>query len=192
LFHVHNGAGRLSKFAGHNILTFQKSIMQIEQSPNAKAPLLCWDLFCLGYNSILEGATQYQQSVTTIKQIAKTNKWTGQQMLEAIDNIPRYVILITDHLQRISFTGRGFYEMTGYTFSDAKGRNPNFLQGPGTNRKNTGIIKELLGSKEPTEMIIENYRRNGEMYLCKIIIKPVVNANNKLVNYIAYEQEIAA
>ena len=82
--------------------------------------------------------------------------------------------------------------MTGYTFEEAKGKNPNFLQGAATNKKNTGVIKKQLVYNEPTEMVLENYRRNGEMYLCKIIIHPIFNSSRKLVNYIAYEQEIAA
>ncbi len=161
-------------------------------SNNSKAPLLSWDIFSVKYNSLMADAARHQQSVTAIKQIAKLNKWTKQQTFEAIENINQYVIVITDHLQRISFTGKGFFEMTGYTFDEAIGKNPKFLQGPATNREHTSLVKEQLNHNETTEIILENYRKNGEIYLCKIIIKPVVNINNKLVNYIAYEQEIAA
>lgn len=161
-------------------------------SNNSKAPLLSWDIFSVKYNSLMADAARHQQSVTAIKQIAKFNKWTKQQTFEAIENINQYVIVITDHLQRISFTGKGFFEMTGYTFDEARGKNPKFLQGPATNKEHTSLVKGQLNQNETTEIILENYRKNGEIYLCKIIIKPVVNINNKLVNYIAYEQEIAA
>ncbi len=161
-------------------------------SKNAKAPLLSWDIFSLKYNSLMADGARHQQSVTAIKQIAKLNKWNKQQTFDAIENINQYVIIITDQLQRISFTGLGFYEMTGYTSDEALGKNPKFLQGPATNKKNTSLVKEHLNQNEKTEIILENYRKNGEIYLCKIIITPVVNINNKLVNYIAYEQEIAA
>jgi len=137
-------------------------------------------------------ATKHQESVIAIKQIAKTNKWSKKQTLEAIDNIQQYVIVITDHLQKIAFAGKGFQEMTGYTFEEAKGRNPKFLQGAATNKSKTSAVKEQLTHHETTEIILENYRKNGEIYLCKIIIKPVFNINEKLVNFIAYEQEIAA
>ena len=95
-------------------------------------------------------------------------------------------------LQQISFTGKGFQEMTGYTFNEVKGRNPNFLQGAATNKKKTQGVKEQLNHNETMEIVLENYRKNGELYLCKIIIKPILNIHQKLVNYIAYEQEIAA
>ncbi|MEP7143168.1 MAG: hypothetical protein ABI707_09880 [Ferruginibacter sp.] len=49
------------------------------------------------------------------------------------------MISIKDHLQQRSFTGKGFYEMTGYTFDESKGRNPKFLQGPATNKKIPGL-----------------------------------------------------
>lgn len=166
--------------------------METDQSGNAKAPLLNWDVFCVKYNSLMEDAVKYKQSAQAIKQIAKSNKWSKEQTKEALENIQQYVIIITDHLQQISFTGKGFKEMTGYTFDEAKGRNPKFLQGAATNKKNTKVVKEQLSHNETSEIILENYRKNGELYLCKIIIKSVVNVHQKLVNYIAYEQELAA
>lgn len=166
--------------------------MQTPYSANSKAPLLSWDIFCIKYNMMLEDAADYQQSLMGIKQIAKVNQWNKEQTSEALENLLQYVIIITGPSQRISFTGRGFYEMTGYTPAEAKGRNPKFLQGAATNKSNTGLVKQQLFQNQPTEIILENYRKTGELYLCKIIIKPIVNIHQQLVNYIAYEQEIAA
>ena len=166
--------------------------MLMNSPNNFTAPLLCWDLFMIKYNSLMEDGEKYCASVAAIKEIAKTNKWDKKQTQEALKNIQRYVIVITDTLQKISFTGKGFYEMTGYTFDEAKGRNPKFLQGSGINNNNTRSLSEQLNQNKPAEVILENYRKNGELYLCKIVIKPIININKKLVNYIAYEQEIAA
>ncbi len=166
--------------------------MQDHFSSNAKAPLLSWDLFCLGYNALLESAAQYQQSNKDIQQIAKTNQWSRFQTKEALANTQQFVVLITDHLQQIAFAGRGFEQMTGYNFEEAKGKNPNFLQGAGTSKKATRFIADRLAKHEIIETTVENYRKNGEPYLCKITIKPIFNIHQKLVNYIAYEQEIAA
>ena len=159
---------------------------------NSKAPLMAWDIFYSRYNSLMEDAVKYRQSVNVIRQIAKSNHWNKKQLNEAVDNIRRFVIIITDPLQRISFAGIGFEEMTGYTAEEAAGRNPNFLQGPFTNKAKAHTLKEQLNHNEPTEVILENYRKNGELYLCKITVKPVFNMHRKLVNYIAYEEEIAA
>lgn len=49
-----------------------------------------------------------------------------------------------------------------------------------------------LFDKHSSESVLENYRKNGELYLCKIIIKIILSINQKLVNYIAFEQEVAA
>ena len=166
--------------------------MPIQYTVNSNAPLQSWDIFCHKYNSLMEDATKYQESVMAIKQIARMNKWSKQQTLEAIENIQQYVILITNHLQKITFAGKGFEEMTGYTLKEAMGRNPNFLQGDTTNKTKTNSVKAQLGHHENIEIILENYRKNGDIYLCKIIIKPVFNINQKLVNFIAYEQELAA
>jgi PAS domain S-box-containing protein len=166
--------------------------MNLKTSPNKKAPLLSWDIFSTAYNSLMADADKYNKSAIAIKKIARVNNWTKHQTMEALENINKYVIIITDHLQQISFTGEGFEEMTGYSFEEARGRNPKFLQGAATNKKTTKNLKEQLDQQEKSEFILENYRKNGELYLCKIIIKPIININEKLVNYIAYEQEIAA
>lgn len=160
---------------------------------NFTAPLLSWDLFMIKYNSLMEDGEKYCASVAAIKEISKTNRWDKRQTQEALKNLLSYVIVITDPLQKIAFTGKGFYEMTGYTFDEAKGRNPKFLQGTAVNNNNnTKSLREQINQNKPAEVILENYRKNGELYLCKIIIKPIININKQLVNYIAYEQEIAA
>ena len=166
--------------------------MEFQPQVNRNAPLLSWDIFSTKYKALLEDAAKHRQSVVAIKQIARLNKWSKQQIDEALENIQQYVIIITDQSQSISFTGKGFQEMTGYSFEEAKGRNPKFLQGASTNPKNTQVIKKQLEHYETTEIVLENYRKNGDLYLCKIIIKPIININKKLVNFIAYEQEIAA
>ncbi len=166
--------------------------MQFPASKNAKAPLLNWDVFSTRYNALLGEAIKYHETVLAIKNIAKANKWSKLQLKEAIENSSKYVIVITDSLQNISFTCHNFEGMTGYNFEEAKGRNPKFLQGEGTNRGNTSLIKKSLANNGMAEVILENYRKNGEPYLCNVIIKPIISITNKLVNYIAYEQEIAA
>lgn len=82
--------------------------------------------------------------------------------------------------------------MTGYTSEEAKGRNPNFLQGPNTNKQYVQLLKKNLSDTHYSESILENCRKNEDSYLCKIIIKPIFGINKSLVNYIAYEQEVAA
>jgi len=166
--------------------------MSLQYIQNSNAPLLSWDIFSAQYNGLIEGAAKYHQSLASIKKIAKTNKWSKLQTDEALENIRKYVIVITDDLQLITFTCHGFELMTGYSLEEAKGRNPKFLQGDGTNRPNTNNIKEQLTNNNLCETILENYRKDGNLYLCKVIIKPIISINQKLVNYIAYEQEIAA
>ena len=166
--------------------------MEFPSSKNAKAPLLNWDVFSTRYNALLGEAIKYHETVLAIKNIAKANKWSKQQLKESIENASKYIIVITDSLQNISFTCHNFEQMTGYNFEEVKGRNPKFLQGAGTNRGNTSLIKKRLSNNETAEVILENYRKDGEPYLCNVIIKPIISINKKLVNYIAYEQEIAA
>ena len=166
--------------------------MPFQYKQNSKAPLLNWDIFSTNYNNLMEDAERFHQSLLELKKMAKRNNWSKHQTKEAIENFEKYVIVVTDSQQLISFTSIGFEQMTGYTSEEALGRNPNFLQGAKTNQNQVHSIKNQLISTHHSEAIIENYRKNGELYLCKIIIQPVININQKLVNYIAYEEEVAA
>ena len=166
--------------------------MALEYTVNAKAPLLNWDFFSVQYNSLLNNGIKHQQSILKFKQIAKTNKWNKVQLKEALSRFEDHVIILTNPMQQISFTSNGFEQMTGYSFEEARGRNPNFLQGPKTDKQQVKLLKENISDNQTSEFIIQNYRKDGELYLCKIIIKPIISINQKLVNYIAYEQEVAA
>lgn len=166
--------------------------MLFQYRQNSKAPLLNWDIFCTNYNNLLEDAGRYHESLTELKNMARQNKWSKLQTKQAIANFEKYVIVITDTKQLISFTSVGFEQMTGYTSAEVYGRNPNFLQGSSTSKYSGQSVKNEVDGIQQSEAIIENYRKNGELYLCKIIIQPVININQKLVNYIAYEQEVAA
>ena len=166
--------------------------MPFQYRQNSKAPLLNWDIFCFNYNSLLEDAGRYHQSLLAFKKMAIQNKWTKLQTSQAIENFEKYVIVVTDTQQLISFTSVGFEHMTGYSSKEVLGKNPNFLQGPKANQGQVININKQRSYTHRSEAIIENYRKNGELYLCKIIIQPVVDINLKLVNYIAYEEEVAA
>lgn len=164
----------------------------LDYTANAKAPLLNWDFFIAHYNSLLENAIKHQQSIQKLKDIAKTNKWDKTQLKEVLSHFEDYVIILTNPMQQISFTSNRFEQMTGYTSEEANGRNPNFLQGTKTDKHQVQLLKSKLSVNKYSESILENYKKDGSLYLCKIIIKPIININKKLVNYIAYEQEVAA
>ncbi|MBC7408144.1 MAG: PAS domain-containing protein [Arcicella sp.] len=101
-------------------------------------------------------------------------------------------IVVTCEKQKIEWVNKGFTRMTGYSSNEAIGQFPKFLQGSETTLEAKIAIRSKLSVEEKYTGKIINYRRNGERYLCKVIILPIYDNNDSLVNFIAFEREVIA
>ena len=136
-----------------------------------------------------EAKADFQQ----IARIHKQNKWKFE--LSRIRNFlqnPVHAIVLTNHLEQIQWVNQGFVSMTGYQPEEAFRKSPKFLQGRQTELLTRQTIRTKLNKHTVFEGTILNYRKNGESYLCKVQIEPIFNYNQQVVNYIAFEYEIAA
>lgn len=99
-------------------------------------------------------------------------------------------IVITCANERIEWVNRGFTRMTGYGADEAVGKFPNFLQGVETSTVIRKQIREKLTERATFSGQVVNYRKDGELYLCKVEILPIFNKNNILSNFMALEREV--
>ncbi|GAB2585119.1 PAS domain-containing protein [Spirosoma areae] len=102
-----------------------------------------------------------------------------------------WVVVITDTDQIIQYVNPGFEQMTGYTPQDAVGRRPNFLQGEGTDLQTRQRIRQAIEQRRSVSERMLNYRKDQTPYWCQIIIRPIVNRQKQVVNFIAFEQEVS-
>lgn len=100
---------------------------------------------------------------------------------------PDIAVILTDAARRIIWVNEEFTQITGYTLSEVLGRKPSILQGPKSSRETIQRIRKGLENKLPVKDEITNYRKNGEEYLCKLVIHPIFNLEQELTNYIAFE-----
>ncbi|MBK9488692.1 MAG: helix-turn-helix domain-containing protein [Haliscomenobacter sp.] len=104
--------------------------------------------------------------------------------------IPNIAVILTDPNQKIIWVNEDFTSITGYSLGEAIGRIPGkILQGPKTEPAVVARIRKALQLKVPLKEQLVNYRKNGEEYVCKLVIHPVFNRNNDLINFIAFEVE---
>ncbi|AEE54114.1 helix-turn-helix domain-containing protein [Haliscomenobacter hydrossis] len=104
--------------------------------------------------------------------------------------IPNIAVILTDPNQKIIWVNEDFTSITGYSLGEAIGRIPGkILQGPKTEPAVVERIRKALQLKVPLKEQLVNYRKNGEEYLCKLVIHPVFNRNHELINFIAFEVE---
>jgi PAS domain S-box-containing protein len=99
-------------------------------------------------------------------------------------------IVITCEKEKIEWVSKGFTRMTGYGSDEAIGQFPKFLQGNETSWDAKRAIRSKISVAEKYSGKIINYRKNGELYLCKVDILPIYDKSESLVNFIAFEHEV--
>lgn len=97
-------------------------------------------------------------------------------------------VILTDANRRILWVNQDFETITGYGIDEVMGLSPGrLLQGPKTEPDAVDRIRQGLAREEPFKESITNYRKNGEAYLCKLVVHPIHDSQNKLVNFLAFE-----
>lgn len=79
------------------------------------------------------------------------------------------------------FVSDEFEAQTGYAVHEALGRNCRFLQGPETNPHAVEAIRQGLKAETRFTIDILNYRKDGSAFLNRLRIRPIYDADGKLM-----------
>jgi PAS domain S-box-containing protein len=90
---------------------------------------------------------------------------------------------------RILYVNRAFTRMTGYEPEEAEGRNPRFLQGPGTDPAELRRMREALDKREPVRVELRNYRKDGSEFWVEISIVPVLDPSGRVTHFTAVQRD---
>ena len=101
--------------------------------------------------------------------------------------VPNIAVILTDSSRRILWVNDDFTQITGYSLGEVFGKKPSILQGPKTEQSAINRIREGLSNKVSLKEQITNYRKDGELYICKLVIHPIFNQAGQLTNFIAFE-----
>ena len=102
--------------------------------------------------------------------------------------IPNIAVILTDAKKKIIWVNDDFTFITGYTMSEALGKKPGeLLQGPKSEKEIVLKMRRSLDNHSSLKGEITNYRKNGEEYICKLVIHPIFNKEHELTNFIAFE-----
>ena len=108
--------------------------------------------------------------------------------LQPQDNPIQVAVILTDARRRIIWVNEDFTQITGYALHEVTGKVPGaILQGPDSEPDAVDRIRKSLAREEPCKDAITNYRKNGEAYLCRLVIHPIYDDNDVLSNFIAFE-----
>lgn len=151
-------------------------------------PLMSWDIAGGFYWDVMALGPKIHD-VKKLKSLAIKFGWVDIAWRKELQTSYDALVL-TDADQIIDWVNPGFKKMTGYPSAYAIGRSPAFLQGEETSRKSMLQIKKGLDSGSRFEETVTNYRKNGELYQCHLLVIPIQNKNEVTSHYLALETEV--
>jgi PAS domain S-box-containing protein len=102
-------------------------------------------------------------------------------------------VIIADSYGRIEWVNEAFEKITGFSLEEVKGKKPkDFLQGKETDNLTLEKLKYALDNKEYVEVIVTNYKKNGEKYYNALQINPIFDENGQHQSFVALQRDITA
>ncbi len=91
---------------------------------------------------------------------------------------------------KIEYVNPAFEQITGYTLSEIKGRNPRFMRIEGCDVQEHQRIHEALERQESVRSVLRNKRKNGELFWNDLRIDPVSNIDGEVTHFVAVINDI--
>ena len=158
-----------------------------DSHPFRNLPVLGWDIFSEAFTSVCENL----KDVSVISNIAKENRWEKSALFEKEILEKNHIVVVTDPELNIVHATSNIMKMNGYHPDEILGKKPKMFQGAETCQDTASHIRKNVMEKRPFEAVILNYRKDGSTYKCWIKGAPIRDRKGKVVNFIAFEKEVA-
>jgi len=126
------------------------------------------------------------------KQDISGHEPTAQEVSRAVGEAPVGVSLSDPELPDypLVYVNDAWEHHTGYPTEEAIGRNPRFLQGPGTDSETVERLSTAISEEEPITVEIRNYRRDGTPFWNELTVAPVYDADGDLAHYVGFQNDV--
>jgi len=101
-------------------------------------------------------------------------------------------VVITDSAGTIEYVNPAFEKSTGYSVTEALGRNPSFLQSGEQSREFYRELWAVLRDGRVWSGLFHNRKKDGSLYWESATISPVTDSRGKVIRYIAVKEDITA
>jgi len=138
-------------------------------------------------NSIKEitGAIVVNQEITELRR----KDFQIRKLSRAVEQSP-VLIVITDTAGIIEYVNPKFEQVTGYSSSEAIGRNPRFLKSGYTSKDTYEELWRTISSGNEWRGEFHNVCKNGNQYWESAVISPIKNSAGVITNYLAVKEDI--
>ncbi|WP_424014475.1 bacterio-opsin activator domain-containing protein [Halorubrum xinjiangense] len=118
---------------------------------------------------------------------------TASEVTRAVEDAPIGISISDPDLPDypLVYVNDAWEEHTGYPVEEALGRNPRFLQGPGTDPETVEEIGDAIANEEEATVEIRNYRRDGTPFWNELTVAPVYDADGDLAHYVGFQNDIS-
>src|SRR5258705_8823034 len=102
-------------------------------------------------------------------------------------------ILIADAAKAdhpLVYVNPAFEKTTGYSAAEAIGRNCRFLQGTDTDQPGLEEVPIALREGKETEVVLRNYRKDGNLFWNQLKISPVRNEAGEVTQFVGIQNDI--
>ncbi|GAB4420164.1 MAG: hypothetical protein OHK0032_15940 [Thermodesulfovibrionales bacterium] len=130
----------------------------------------------------------YEEIERTQERLVELQKKTS--MLTSVIEQAAESIVITDLTGNIIYVNPFFEDVTGYSASEALGKNPRILKSGYQDRAFYKELWDTITSGNPWRGTFVNKRKDGSLYHEDAVIFPIKDSSGKIANYAAVKRDI--
>ncbi len=136
-----------------------------------------------------------RREIAVREQTIAQQKITGQRLHLQANAIESSVngILIADAAKPdhpLVYVNAAFEKTTGYSTAEVLGRNCRFLQGTDTDQPGLEEVRIALREGRETEVVLRNYRKDGNLFWNQLKISPVRNEAGEVTQFVGIQNDI--
>ncbi len=124
--------------------------------------------------------------------VQKDNGVIPHVLTQILDSCVNGVTLSDPDLEDspIVYANKAFEDICGYSQEEIIGHNCRFLQGADRDQPELDRLRAAIKKGEPVEVTLRNYRKNGERFYNRLVVKPLFDERGNVVYFLGVQYDI--